>query len=67
MLTIQFKDRSEQLREEDIEVDEQSVENEIFSKYVPEEIEIDGTEEQQANDEIRDEATTQGKISYSGH
>ncbi|CAG8680755.1 32824_t:CDS:2, partial [Gigaspora margarita] len=41
-----------------------SVENEIFSKYVLEEMEIDGTEEQQVNDETRNKTIVQEKILY---
>ncbi|KAF0521272.1 hypothetical protein F8M41_015855 [Gigaspora margarita] len=59
------KDGPEYLREEVIEVDRQSVKNEIFSKYVLEEIEIDRTEEQQVNNKTRNEAIAQEKISYS--
>ncbi|CAG8782676.1 22452_t:CDS:2 [Gigaspora margarita] len=62
--TIQSEDKSEYLSEEVIEVDEQSVENEIFNKYLLEEIEINKTEEQQINDETRNETTVQRKMSY---
>ncbi|CAG8836524.1 7824_t:CDS:2, partial [Gigaspora margarita] len=49
LLTIQSEVNKQLEKEEkDTEVDRQLVKNEIFSKYILEKIEIDGTKKQQA-------------------